>query len=1536
MADKIQKKKNKTNSKQPDAFLFSGYLVAGKPEGKLNPIQNSLILTQDPKKVSAEDLKKGKALYLATDSKGALNHFSQEIANDFRLRQPFKTIKKPKQSETNELTVIIPPTDLVCLHALLEKDWLEKLNKAMQQIELKSGNNFPTAKLHKVKKTQFRKPRIDMVNHEVDKEYRGWYNRLNDKQEINTYILPKTRAIFFLFSMPIINLENTKLELIIPGKTGKVDVKIISAEDLLKESEQKNTSEEKSAQYIATYTGTDKKLPKGVYTFTVSKPDLSVNLWSEKVTGNKERKIEGDNSYSLSVYVDFEIENHAGEFSIINADPISIEESLINQHPKYYSHLTQAAMLEAYPAHAKGETKKKAKPPSSGLKAISDQWNNTKSTIELGHKSLGCQNKTPLLMILSQALHEKFRGSEHKKLAEAVDLFFDVTATARAWSDMRKSAFDLFKEITGTETTSFAKATKQVFATNRKELFKISKSGVKKQFFCKSAWAQTDDYLKTFAGKLGIPQKGFSFLGKAMSAADIIYSGVSIANAYIDCSKASNDLKFAVEELSELSQQYLDLVGEKKRIIQTELRTEFDFDKTDIKPEFEEHLRKEILNVLVRYPHKKIILEGHTDSVGTIQYNKDLSERRAKAIKDWLTANGIAENRIKAVGHGESKEEASNDTKEGRKRNRRVVATIKTDDSYNGAPCRIGINNLERFRSISVEKQLKSDAAIIELGEKILDFTLAILSVIPVTAPAAIAISLAKATIKTAADADKFFTGGEIAKLLDDEKIYGELVLESLANQTLLRNLPFDDEKLIKKEDAIAHFRIRAEAIAGLMRLIIRAALSVDKENTLEDRIKKYEIQAYIQNFILNDKWFYPLRTPLPLGMDEFWLFATNIHNLDHDKAREGFGFDNVFRLVTANAAIQSQIKDMETFMQKINPKRNMSEFSCMMSMIDFDLPGHIKTDFQNKFPVHFLASEKVLELAKEFNPSFSNLDDKSYEFTGIYYQPFKPKNKSESKKWYSFAHKSVDLNSQVNKLYSIERTWYGKIYIQLNTSFTISPLDKIKIVLVFKDGGENKVDRITPVKLQLFRRDGLDAEGPAYKSLARPLVEEDFDGITHMSKSQKQKFIGKYGCVITPFFQLGAATFHGTKPLATSVSFWGDADADEYYRDGGLTNMRYGFECVIGNNSDTKIDVPLITKEYWDKYKNFDPHKFATEYKINFNIEKNPEENLFLIESFLKSNSKKIEQPLLFDGQIRAVSWMRLGGEKDQKAPYIPKVLTNDIKSYYSNKGIKLKKDGVHLEINNFNWKTSVEFVFFIICTKLHKADYKKAKVNWRNIAGTIQLWEDGDSTDSNLDGPKLNLNYNYIGEISQDSNNKLSLSKEVADRDLHPISEKLHSCIKDKGDFLNLFDIPAGGHTGRANFRNDFYIYAAHAKMEYTSPVGIKVKSIRPFGDGKIDSNGNPDDSYFEYGFKNITTASESGNELKRTFGDVQIYNQYHFSAPKDFVIGAPWIEEGSVVSTGKYMSKERLKKWLEKESTAIQPSKNDVKKNNAGKKS
>ncbi len=101
----------------------------------------------------------------------------------------------------------------------------------------------------------------------------------------------------------------------------------------------------------------------------------------------------------------------------------------------------------------------------------------------------------------------------------------------------------------------------------------------------------------------------------------------------------------------------------------------FDVDKSVIKKEFYPVL-DDTKTIFDKYPDMKVQIDGYTDSTGTDAYNQKLSERRANAVKDYLVNSvGIDSNRLNAVGYGESNPAASNTTKEGRAKNRRVEFT---------------------------------------------------------------------------------------------------------------------------------------------------------------------------------------------------------------------------------------------------------------------------------------------------------------------------------------------------------------------------------------------------------------------------------------------------------------------------------------------------------------------------------------------------------------------------------------------------------------------------------------------------------------------------------------------------------------------------------------------------------------------------------------------------------------------------------------------------------------------------------------------
>ena len=101
----------------------------------------------------------------------------------------------------------------------------------------------------------------------------------------------------------------------------------------------------------------------------------------------------------------------------------------------------------------------------------------------------------------------------------------------------------------------------------------------------------------------------------------------------------------------------------------------YDTDAFNIKNESKAELGK-LISFLNTNPKVNIEVSGHTDNVGAKAYNLSLSEKRSKAVYDYLVANGIPASRLSFKGYGDSKPIASNDTEEGRKQNRRTEFTI--------------------------------------------------------------------------------------------------------------------------------------------------------------------------------------------------------------------------------------------------------------------------------------------------------------------------------------------------------------------------------------------------------------------------------------------------------------------------------------------------------------------------------------------------------------------------------------------------------------------------------------------------------------------------------------------------------------------------------------------------------------------------------------------------------------------------------------------------------------------------------------------
>lgn len=132
--------------------------------------------------------------------------------------------------------------------------------------------------------------------------------------------------------------------------------------------------------------------------------------------------------------------------------------------------------------------------------------------------------------------------------------------------------------------------------------------------------------------------------------------------------QAQKDLEEALKGIGEVKKEERGLVVYISDVL-------FDVNKADLREPTKAALTK-MSSVLARFPQYKIDIGGHTDSTGSDQYNQKLSEKRAQSVGKFLVENQIASERVSMTGYGETKPIATNETREGRQRNRRVEIIV--------------------------------------------------------------------------------------------------------------------------------------------------------------------------------------------------------------------------------------------------------------------------------------------------------------------------------------------------------------------------------------------------------------------------------------------------------------------------------------------------------------------------------------------------------------------------------------------------------------------------------------------------------------------------------------------------------------------------------------------------------------------------------------------------------------------------------------------------------------------------------------------
>lgn len=130
------------------------------------------------------------------------------------------------------------------------------------------------------------------------------------------------------------------------------------------------------------------------------------------------------------------------------------------------------------------------------------------------------------------------------------------------------------------------------------------------------------------------------------------------------------------EQIAQIANTDVERVDEETLLVHFDSDILFDVDSSRLSAESQATL-SEFSDTIVEFDKTAVVIQGHTDSTGTDEYNQALSERRADSVFDYLASGGVDPARMATIGYGESSPVASNETVAGRAQNRRVTVLLK-------------------------------------------------------------------------------------------------------------------------------------------------------------------------------------------------------------------------------------------------------------------------------------------------------------------------------------------------------------------------------------------------------------------------------------------------------------------------------------------------------------------------------------------------------------------------------------------------------------------------------------------------------------------------------------------------------------------------------------------------------------------------------------------------------------------------------------------------------------------------------------------
>lgn len=502
-------------------YLFSGRMKLGskglEPENNaLSPVRNLIFFVNDPGKP-------GSVVCWKTDAKGLL--------------YPLTGTGNPRPTAVHYLgkqrQVFVPPRDLLLqAWAKNQEKWAEALARGIRARSLKPV----TLTEVEVARASLRLPDRDS-NDPAEKEWTRFYDGLPAATKLAAWVFPSTRAVVMQFASP--EMAGKTVEVTPEGKQSIRCQVQRSAE-----------------QAFAVVIGDENSLPPGMYSFAVKFPGAVPSGWSSAVAR--------DRKYELKEQVRFGITNFAGEFEIVNCDPISIEESVMQQFPTLYWHRVAAVKQRSDYPELETDPDYKDVPKALEQWAERLEWTHAKAELTVG--LINASGWSERAQLIGSAVSKQLPPADNELLSatrNSLDLAFQVIGQRKEWKELLED-MEAGKELAGLkkvlwkdldghfERYRWWKFAKKEFLDGDKEwrvLELASATEAERKVILAAGIPERRTALEELAGKSagGVIEKAVVAAGLAVD----VYNAAVAFNDVLETRKEEKDLVGDLDELLE-------------------------------------------------------------------------------------------------------------------------------------------------------------------------------------------------------------------------------------------------------------------------------------------------------------------------------------------------------------------------------------------------------------------------------------------------------------------------------------------------------------------------------------------------------------------------------------------------------------------------------------------------------------------------------------------------------------------------------------------------------------------------------------------------------------------------------------------------------------------------------------------------------------------------------------------------------------------------------------------------------------------------